>query len=73
MKNSTNRRLTQDGLLAIVYLSGSKELLGEQFSENNNEYNHNIFKAFKLFNKSSYGPVFSENWQDRQLIAGGLV
>lgn len=74
MKNSTNRRLTQEGLLAIVYLSGSKELLGRQFlGDKNNEYNSNIFKAFKSLLKKSYGPVFPRSWQGRQLIAGGVV
>lgn len=74
MKNSTNRRLTQDGLLAIVYLSGSKELLDVSISENNDEYNHNIFKASKYSQtKNSYGPVLSEIERGHQLTTGGIV
>lgn len=74
MKNSTNRRLTQEGLLAIVKISDGEVSLGVSISENNDEYNHNIFKAFKYSQtKKSYGPVLSEIERGHQLTTGGIV
>lgn len=73
MKNSTKKRLTISNLLASVWASGGRVSSGVSLSGDNNEYNRDIFKAFKPIHKASYGPVFPDSERGRQLTAGDVI
>lgn len=74
MKNSTDRILTMEGLIAKVYMSDGMVPSGVSFRGYKVESNHNIFRAFKSSLRQSYGPVLPRNERGRQLInTGGMV